>query len=1047
MVLERVEDDLRKTMALELYWSRTLETEDLQKEINRMARATKDAGRLAELWASLDNDPRKIAECLVRPLLVDRWLRQAYAYDERFHGEVRARARDSRKLHTTATDLPKAGERYIEATFSTGTAAPGASLPEAEWDHLASQLFRALSPRRSTPPDTRSKLESLQVGKLSGVIEGEYGLYVVAVLEKSAERVRLGMAVWDKEPFDQWWAGTKSSIPMVEPREAAAVSLPSLSGGSCQPDTWSPMDPDMPLPRHGHTAIWTGSEMIVWGGFEGVPLDSGGRYDPTTDLWTSTSTAGAPTGRGDHAAAWTGTEMLVWGGRGVEGFAGPGGRYNPTTDTWVPMSDVGEPVDRYGSSAVWTGTDLIVWGGKDGTGSTYYDTGARYHLATDSWSSISTTGAPTGREDHTAVWTGSRMVVWGGFTEDPVLGFIALNTGGRYDPVTDSWSDTRVNGAPSPRGFHTAVWTGTEMIVWGGFDDLGAYPLQGGRYRPSNDQWSSMSTANSPTGRDSHTAVWSGTAMIVWGGYDEFGIPNTGGRYQPSTNTWLATSITGAPSPRGSHTAVWTGSEMIVWAGTAFVPTSSGGRYNPASDAWTPTLDTSTRPQARSGHSAVWTGSEMIVWGGSHQFVDLDAKRYVPAIDAWTAINTVGDPSPRLDQTAVWTGSEMIVWGGQKQQGVYVQLGDGGRYDPAADAWMPTSTMTAPTPRAFHTAIWSGTEMIVWGGGQTSSGGPAFNTGGRYDPSSDTWLATTGTGAPLARDHHSAVWTGSEMVVFGGYIFGPTRTGGRYRPGSDTWTPTTTNDVLGRTNHGATWMGSRMLAFGGDDEHLEHDTGNRYDPLGNSWTSIATAGAPVQIYQHSLVWACDRALVWGIGPNPPGANGGNAYDPLTDAWAPLASPGAPWGRQAHSAVATDTGMIVFGGTSFSDATATGGVYCACSTAAPPVAITGLLVEKTGSGHRLSWHAAPLATTYDLVRGSVNDLRTSGGDFTAATDDCVAGNHLLTWFDDPDDPALGQGFWYLARVRNSAGIGSYDSGAASQIGSRDAEINASVGACP
>jgi hypothetical protein len=47
---------------------------------------------------------------------------------------------------------------------------------------------------------------------------------------------------------------------------------------------------------------------------------------------------------------------------------------------------------------------------------------------------------------------------------------LPLNTGGRYDPATDSWAATPFTGAsvPSGRWYHTAVWTGTEMIVWGG---------------------------------------------------------------------------------------------------------------------------------------------------------------------------------------------------------------------------------------------------------------------------------------------------------------------------------------------------------------------------------------------------------------------------------------------------------------------------------------------------------------------------------------------------------------------------------------------------
>jgi len=80
----------------------------------------------------------------------------------------------------------------------------------------------------------------------------------------------------------------------------------------------------------------------------------------------------------------------------------------------------------------------------------------------DTWQAISITGAPSGRSFPSAVWTGTEMIVWGGGD-----GNSDLNTGGRYNPSTDSWQATSTTGAPSGRELHTAVWTGTEMIVWG----------------------------------------------------------------------------------------------------------------------------------------------------------------------------------------------------------------------------------------------------------------------------------------------------------------------------------------------------------------------------------------------------------------------------------------------------------------------------------------------------------------------------------------------------------------------------------------------------
>src|SRR5262249_19290751 len=95
----------------------------------------------------------------------------------------------------------------------------------------------------------------------------------------------------------------------------------------------------------------------------------------------------------------------------------------------------------------------------------WLSTGGRYDPATDTWRAISTDGAPSARTSHTAVWTESEMIVWGGSS-----GGIFLYPGGRYDPETDTWATTGTVGVPSARLFHTAVWTDREMIVWAGTD-------------------------------------------------------------------------------------------------------------------------------------------------------------------------------------------------------------------------------------------------------------------------------------------------------------------------------------------------------------------------------------------------------------------------------------------------------------------------------------------------------------------------------------------------------------------------------------------------
>jgi N-acetylneuraminic acid mutarotase len=342
-----------------------------------------------------------------------------------------------------------------------------------------------------------------------------------------------------------------------------------------------------------------------------------------------------------------------------------------------------------------------------------------------------------------------------------------------------TWMATTTANAPRGRSLHTAVWTGSEMIVWGGANVNANGFNTGGRYNPSTDSWTTTSRINAPISRYDHTAVWTGSEMIVWGGTND---DSTGGRYNPSSDSWAATSTTDAPAGRQYHTAVWTGTEMIIFGGDNGVKT--GGRYNPNTDSWTAT-NTTNAPHGYF-HTAVWTGSDMIVWVGSPPYYNTGG-RYNPSTDSWTATATINAPSPRLRYTAIWTGSEMVVWGGSP-------LNTGGRYNPTSDSWTATSTANAPTGREFHTAVWTGSEMIVWGGEDGRLLG-LLNTGGRYDPVADSWTPTSTTDAPSAREQHTAVWTDSEMIVWGGNYLD---SGGRYCPQSDPTLPTQLGNISTR---------------------------------------------------------------------------------------------------------------------------------------------------------------------------------------------------------------------------------------------------------
>jgi len=857
---KKVTDYLRKSQALEDYWQRPITAEQLQAEMDRMAKQSKQPEILRELFEALGNDPFVIAECLARPALADRLLANWYTYNQTLYEK-------------------KLGKNNVS---------------------------------------------------------------------------------WLKKPLETWLAAAETQARNTIAAPMGNYRLPQTleAGASCIDDTWT-ATPGSPDNRFNHTAVWTGTEMIIWGGgFFG--MNTGGRYNPSTDTWINTSTTNAPSARYSHTAVWTGTEMIVWGGVNYPTAINTGGRYNPDTDSWTAVSTTNAPTARVNHAAVWTGSEMIVWGGYGFLNNTYLDTGGKYDPDTDTWTATSATNAPTGRYYLTAAWTGSEMIVWGGANDSMVF-----NTGGRYNPGTNSWAATSMSNVPAARFDHTAVWTGTEMIVWGGYDFLNnSYFDTGGKYDPDTDTWTATSTTNAPDARAVHTAVWTGSDMIVWAGGNTNYL-NTGGRYNPDTDSWTATNTTDAPTARIYHAAVWTGTEMIVWGGYGYPQGSlnSGGRYNPSTDNWINT-GYNNAPASRQSHTAIWTGSEMIVWGGAGcPYVGCflnGGGRYIPSIDNWTATSTASAPSARAIHTAVWTGNEMVVWGGVDDFGSALT---GGKYNPGSDSWTATSATNAPSARSSHTAVWTGSEMIIWGGvsgnvqldtpGRFNSNPdgpptptptptplPPLNTGARYNPDTDSWIATSTTNAPAGREGHTAVWTGREMIVWGGtgcHLDCLLSTGGRYNPGSDSWTPTNvTNSPVPRTNHTGVWSGAEMIVWGGRGSiGNSFNSGGRYDPGSDSWIPTSTADVPEARYSHTAVWTGDEMIIWG-GVTFDSLNDGGRYNPATDVWMFTTTINAPDHRASHSAVWTGTEMIVWGGEVEvnNSVASTGGRYCAQSGPTP-----------------------------------------------------------------------------------------------------------------
>lgn len=318
------------------------------------------------------------------------------------------------------------------------------------------------------------------------------------------------------------------------------------------------------------------------------------------------------------------------------------------------------------------------------------------------------------RSDHLAVWTGTEMIIVGGALveiHDHGWGGPWAQKGEIYTPATNSWRLIE-NGPIPTQGHACGVWTGREMIIWGGE----YYPgNSGSRYDPVYDKWTAMSTVNTPIARSDHACFWTGREVIVWGGRDFAGTPlRSGGRYSPESDSWQPTSFRGAPSARLYNATVWTGKEMIVWGGHSqtFQPLRTGARYDPHKNGWKPTR----RSLLTDSFRATWTGREMIAWGKSigGQYM---AQKYDPDADSWS-LTSPPKYQPYMDRQMGYdllsAGGRVIVWGGTVDN---ISRKTGLAYNPKDDSWTdvpPPRFAVATSDGVSVTATASG--ILLWGG-------------------------------------------------------------------------------------------------------------------------------------------------------------------------------------------------------------------------------------------------------------------------------------------------------------------------------------------
>jgi hypothetical protein len=342
---------------------------------------------------------------------------------------------------------------------------------------------------------------------------------------------------------------------VLHPGEVRDASAARLAGGRVRS-----LPPDPAVDRFATAAkAWTGRELIVWGGMDRdrrVHAD-GAAFDPAAGRWRPLPPA--PQAQqldqlgGD--AVWTGRELLIWGGLAPEDGASAGGAmrpgdglaYDPVRRSWRRLPAPPRTLPRSAIPALWTGRELLVVeaeGGRQVAGGGLV--GAAYDPAADHWRTLPESPRLGGGQllGRTVLWAGTRLLVWTFWTRPGGPAPTSADPDGvalwAYDPATDGWATLPDPSAPVRSSLvrSALAWSGQEVLAVQNTTEIPPDPPRfGGRYDPDGDRWTPMAV---PPGRVpfgvASALVWTGAALVAGGD----------AAWDPAADRWWA-----LPAPGG----------------------------------------------------------------------------------------------------------------------------------------------------------------------------------------------------------------------------------------------------------------------------------------------------------------------------------------------------------------------------------------------------------------------------------------------------------------------------------------------------------------
>lgn len=720
-------------------------------------------------------------------------------------------------------------------------------------------------------------------------------------------------------------------------------------------------DTDWFYSRSSHTAtLLPDGRVLAAGGYSsGGPRREAQIYEHVPTTPLWTNGETMSTDRYDFAVTQLADgRVLVTGGRWVLTYHTSAEIYDPETETFTLTGSMTDARYHHAATLLPDGR-VLVTGGYNSTDKAL--SGAEiYDPNSGTWATADNMSQQ--RENHTAtLLPNGQVLIAGGFDIDNYYGY--LNSVELYDPLTDTW--TGADQLNSRRVDHTATLLPSgKVLVAGGTTTTGQLSYAE-VYDPDTDAWHFAQSMMDERAKHAALLLPDGRVIVIGGRYIDGSTHYLVSveRYDPTTDTW--DTLDSLSTQRENHVAaLLLDGQVLVMGGDNPTPLSTTELYDPVltHTAWQTTGSLST---ARYIHAATLLADGRVLLSGGMGDTT-GAELYDPATGTFTDTGSLSAGRFAHTSTRLEDGTVLVAGGFS-----------GASATASAEVYNPTTgTFLATTgnmgdARHNHSATrLSDGQVLIAGGTDASSNYLA--SAELYDPASGTFT-DTGSLARQRSGHTASLLPDGDVLIAGG--IGYLAQSERYDPDTGTFADTSGTMAVGRIEHTATSLADgRVLVTGGRDNSSTPITSTEiYDPDTDAWTT--TGGMNEARYNHAAALLPDGRVLVAGGYNNSSTylTSAEVYDPASGTWTQIDS--LSDARMDHTATTLDNGRVLVAGGADGAGLASAELYVegrpwledvtSPIRVGDPLTATGATFrtrpEGSGGGHRSS------ATNYPLVQ--------------------------------------------------------------------------------